>query len=181
MAEIELSAEGPARSSLGAGDDEEQLVRRAQMGSVVAFERLVVERGPDLYRYLAVRLRNEGDARDALQETLTAAWQGLPALRDPQRFWPWLVAIAAHKAADALRARAPMATSQPDAVADVDADTIEVRDALDRLPARSREVLLLRFGLHLSEREVAAVLGVRVGTVKSRCARARKRLEELLQ
>src|SRR5919106_4072088 len=86
--------------------DETELVRRAQLGSAAAFDRLVLTRGPDLYRYLVVRLRNESDARDALQETMTAAWQALPALRQPDRFWPWLVAIAARKAAAISRGRA---------------------------------------------------------------------------
>jgi DNA-directed RNA polymerase specialized sigma24 family protein len=56
--------------------DEAELVRRAQLGSVAAFERLVLAFGPRAYPYLALRLRDDGAALDALQETLTAAWQG---------------------------------------------------------------------------------------------------------
>jgi len=175
-----MSSDEPVRDERPAGFDELGLVRRAQMGSASAFERLVVVRGPDLYRYLAIRLRNESDARDALQETFAAAWQALPSLRHPGRFWPWLVAIAAHKAADVARARPP-ASEQVDVVGATNLDSLEIRDALDRLPPRFREVLLLRYGLELSEQEAAAVLGVRVGTVKSRGARARKALEELLR
>src|SRR5688572_31046224 len=85
--------------------DEFELVRRAQLGSSAAFDELVARRGPDLYRYLIVRLRNESDARDALQETMTAAWQGLPGLRQADRFWPWPVAIAARKATAIARRR----------------------------------------------------------------------------
>lgn len=69
--------------------DEAELVRRAQLGSAAAFEQLVLARGPQLYRYLVVRLRDDADAHDALQETLTAAWQGLPSLKHASRFWPW--------------------------------------------------------------------------------------------
>jgi RNA polymerase sigma-70 factor (ECF subfamily) len=157
---------------------EEQVVRRAQMGSASAFEQLVVTRGPELYRYLAIRLRNEGDARDALQETLVAAWQALPGLKQPGKFWPWVVAIAAHKAADL--SRKPVPTSYDVESSAPDGDALEIREALDRLPSQFRDVLLLRFGLQLSEQEVADVLGVRVGTVKSRTARARKALGDLL-
>lgn len=158
---------------------EASVVRRAQMGSASAFEQLVVERGPELYRYLMLRLRNESDARDALQETLTAAWLSLASLREPARFWPWIVAIASHKAADVARRRVPEPASGE--LAHRDADVLEIREALDRLPPRFREVLLLRYGLQLSEREVSDVLGIRVGTVKSRAARARDALEELLR
>src|SRR5688572_29359497 len=82
-----------------------ELVRRAQLGSSAAFDELVARRGPDLYRYLLVRLRNESDARDALQEAMTDAWRGLPGLRRADRFWPWLVAIAARKAGVVVRGR----------------------------------------------------------------------------
>lgn len=168
------------RAEPAAASDEEGTVRRAQMGSASAFEQLVIARGPELYRYLAIRLRNESDARDALQETLAAAWQSLPSLRQPARFWPWLVAIAAHKAADVARSRMPP-SDQVELAGSVDEDTLEIREALDGLTPRFREVLLLRYGLRLSEQEVADVLGVRVGTVKSRAARARDALEVLLR
>jgi RNA polymerase sigma factor (sigma-70 family) len=161
--------------------DDAELVRRAQLGSAAAFEQLVRAHGPNLYRYLAVRLRNESDALDALQETLTAAWQGLPSLRRPGGFRPWLVGIAAHKATDIVRARGR--TSETDVAAAVAADesVLEIREAIDALPERQRHVLLLRYLVQLSEEEVARVLDVRVGTVKSRSARARRALMELLQ
>lgn len=175
-----MSSDDPMNLEPEAARDEASNVRRAQMGSAAAFEQLVLARGPELYRYLAIRLRNESDARDALQDSLTAAWQALPSLKDPTRFWPWLVAIAAHKAADVSRRRL-VTSDEVDVLGKADGDTLEIRDALDRLPPRFREVLLLRFGLQLSEQEVAEVLGVRLGTVKSRTARAREALEELLR
>jgi RNA polymerase sigma-70 factor (ECF subfamily) len=160
-----------------------ELVRSARAGSEDAFEELVRIVGPRLHRFLAVRLGDERDARDALQETLLAAWQGLPRLRAVDRFWPWLAGIAANKAADAARRRPSPNGHRPELAAEVVADAhvaLAVRQALDRLPDRWREVLLLRLVLGLSEEETAAALGVRVGTVKSRTARARGRLSELL-
>jgi RNA polymerase sigma-70 factor (ECF subfamily) len=171
----ELVAPKPAR-------DEADLVRRAQLGSAVAFEQLVLLRGPALHRFLAVRLRDDAEALDALQETLVAAWQGLPSLRDPARAWPWLCGIAVRKAADVARARsrsvgarlASPATASDDAL-------LSLRDAVAALPERHRQVLLLRYLLGLSEEEVAEALGIRVGTVKSRAARARKAFMEAWQ
>jgi RNA polymerase sigma-70 factor (ECF subfamily) len=179
MTELDVSPDGAAGQPAGT-DHGEHLARRAQMGSTVAFEQLVADHGADLYRYLLLRLHDENDARDALQEALTAAWVSLPSLREPARFWPWLVAIARHKATDVARKRT-QATSRAEATSRTDESTIEIREALDRLPTRFREVLLLRFGLELSEQETAEVLGIRVGTVKSRSARARRALEELLR
>lgn len=133
-----------------------------------------------LYRFLVLRLGDERDARDALQETLLAAWRGLPDLRERERPWSWLVGIAAHKASDSARRRSRSTTPAAFEPAYEDDDTADVLDALQRLPAAAREVLLLRYLVRLSEAEVAAVLGVRVGTVKSRAARARRRLLEEL-
>jgi RNA polymerase sigma-70 factor, ECF subfamily len=160
--------------------DEAELVRRAQLGSSAAFEQLVLARAPQLYRYLVVRLRDEADARDALQETLIAAWQGLPTLKAASRFWPWLCGIAAHKAVDTARASSTTAVSDPGRAAMDDDELLAFRDAVAALPEHFRQVLLLRHLLGLSEAEVAEALGTRVGTVKSRAARARKALDDLL-
>jgi RNA polymerase sigma factor (sigma-70 family) len=159
------SAEGRAQPSPADGDFE-------------AFVSPYVQR---LHRFLVLRLGDERDARDALQETLLAAWQGLPQLRERNRPWAWLAGIAAHKASDSARKRArskPLMTFEETYEED---DTADVLAALDRLPAAAREVLLLRYLLRLSEFEVAAVLGVRLGTVKSRAARARRQLLEELR
>jgi RNA polymerase sigma-70 factor (ECF subfamily) len=160
--------------------EEFELVRRAQLGSSAAFDELVVRRGPDLYRYLVARLRNDSDARDALQEALTDAWRGLPGLRQADRFWPWLVAIAARKAAAVARSRGAAAELDVAVSSDDDPGLFEIWDAVGRLPARYRDVLLLRYRLELTEEETAQALRIRVGTVKSRCARGRKALLELL-
>lgn len=167
------------------GHEEIELVRRAQLGSSAAFEQLASTRWPHLYRYLATRLRNDADALDALQETLTAAWQGLPQLKEPAKFWPWLAGIAAHKAADAarqIRVRQVEDELDPELVigGEDDETLLEIRAAVASLSEHFREVLLLRYVLQLSEEETAEVLRIRLGTVKSRCARARKALSEVL-
>jgi RNA polymerase sigma-70 factor, ECF subfamily len=160
--------------------EDAELVRRARLGSVAAFEQLVLRYGPRLHRYLAVRLRDERDAVDVLQDVLTAAWLGLPALKTPGKVWPWLVGIAVHKAADALRSRHHTAEPQVE-TGRLDESLLELREAVAALPSHLREVLLLRYVVGLSEEEAAAALGVRVGTVKSRSARARAALSELLR
>ena len=134
-----------------------------------------------LYRFLVLRLGDERDARDALQETLLAAWQGLPQLRERNNPWSWLAGIAAHKASDSARKRFRAVPLSSVEEADDEHGSAELIGVLERLPAQAREVLLLRYFLRLSEVEVAEVLGVRVGTVKSRAARARQRLLEDLR
>lgn len=145
-----------------------------------AFDELVEPYVQRLYRYLVVRLGDESDARDALQETLLAAWLGLPQLRDRDRPWAWLVGIAAHKAADSSRRRPVGVHLDAAELGSTETASSDTRAALARLPHKAREVLLLRYLARLTEEETAAVLGVRIGTVKSRAARARQLLLEEL-
>jgi len=159
----------------------EEAVRRAQAGDESSFHAIAKELGPQVYRFLVVRLRNETDAKDALQETLIAAWRGLPNLRRPERVRSWFMTIAARKAAEAFRTR-PAVVSEtghegvtPDSVV-----LVEIREALDALPPDMRDALLARCLLGLSERESAHMLGVPVGTVKSRVSRARRMFAEQL-
>jgi RNA polymerase sigma-70 factor (ECF subfamily) len=158
-----------------------ELVRRAQLGSAAAFEQLVVELGPAVHRFLSHRLRNDGEARDALQETLAAAWQGLPRLEHPARVRAWLLGIAANKAADVARRRPPAAEQVPDARGREDDSLLELREAILALQPKHRDVLLLRYLLGCSEEETALALGIRLGTLKSRTSRARAALAELLR
>jgi RNA polymerase sigma-70 factor (ECF subfamily) len=156
-------------------------VRRAQLGSSAAFEELVVRNGPRLHRYISLQLRHEADAHDAFQETLTAAWRGLPGLRQTDRFWPWMIGIAAHKAADTARHRTRACSIDELAQPRPHEGLFEAQEALASLSAQFRQVLLLRYLLGLTEEEAATALGVRVGTVKSRTARARRALLEAFQ
>jgi RNA polymerase sigma-70 factor (ECF subfamily) len=122
------------------------------------------------------------DAKDAFQETLVAAWQSLPRLRHPDRFWSWLVGISINKSIDVHRQRT---RHQSSSVGDTSVEggfaAAEVGIVLQELPPSLRDVLLLRYLLGLSERETARVLGTNIGTVKSRSARARARLLQSLQ
>lgn len=156
------------------------IVERAQAGSPEAFERLVVEFSPQLYRLLLFRLRSEEDARDALQETLCAAWIGLPRLRDSRKIAAWLAGIAINKARTISRRRAPQPFANLDEVeiagAADSSQLVDLRAALEDVPVELRDMLLMRYVLGLSEREAAHAAGVRIGTVKSRTARARQAL-----
>lgn len=158
-----------------------ELVRRAQLGSAAAFEQLAVILGPSIHRFLSLRLRDEHDVRDALQETLTAAWQGLPRLQEPAKLRAWLLGIAANKAADAVRRRPPAGERELERHGREDDSLLELREAILALPPHFRDALLLRYLVELSEEETAAALGIRVGTLKSRTARARAALSELLR
>lgn len=172
---------------------ERSLIERARRGNVEAFEVLVRDGMPAVHRRALAILGCDADARDAAQETFVAAWRELPRLRDADRYEAWLARIALNACRMAIRRRgrvreipvdglgwAPAAADPragPDQVAERDA----VRRAFRRLPVEQRGLLVLH---HVEGRplaEIAAILDVPAGTVKSRLHAARAGLDAALR
>jgi RNA polymerase sigma factor (sigma-70 family) len=164
------------------------LVVRCQLGEREAFRELVgVWHGP-LCRYLQGMVGSPHLADDLAQEVWIAVLRGLPRLREPERFTPWVFTIARRTVTDHLRQmyRAPEtplkvlgAVVADDELSGV-LTTMEIEDGLSELPPLEREVLIL---FHLEDLPLAAcaeVLGVAPGTVKSRLHRARRMLRSIL-
>ena len=145
---------------------------------------------PSLRRYARGLVSDAARADDLVQDTLERAWSRFSLWQKRGDLRAWMFGILHNQFIDGLRAQ----RSRPeDAAGDElpelpqraeQTDRIEVRDldrALQRLPAEQREVLLLVSVEELSYLEAAAVIGVPVGTVMSRLARARERLRQDLQ
>lgn len=153
----------------------EELVRRAQRGDADALEGLVRKLTPYLGRICGAIALDEGD--DALQEAMLAIVRHLGSLREPAAVWGWARTIAVREARRiAHRGRTVPVDAHDLAVLPATGDLAEdadVRAVLEGLSPEHRAVLVLRHVDGLSEQEVAAVLGVAPGTVKSRANRAR--------
>jgi len=159
------------------------------------FEERLVECGPLAYRVARGVLRNTADAEDVAQEALLRAYRRFDRLRDPNRFRGWLVRITFRLALDRTRsakrrelretqwaqpARRPAQRTAEDLAASSEFQAHFDR-AFDTLPDKLRLVLLLAAMEGHTLEEVAAMLGVPIGTVKSRLFVARKKLAEKLQ
>ncbi|MGH8925435.1 MAG: RNA polymerase sigma factor [Acidimicrobiia bacterium] len=160
----------------------------AAAGDVSAFERLVHATEGHLWRYLVHILGDRALAEDVRQEIFMRVLHKLPSLRDPDRFVPWLFAMARNAAYDASRARRRRHARLQQAVDEAYQATspdphleLEVADALARLEPELRETLVLVGVMGLSYAEVAATMGVPEGTVKSRVFRARRQLVSSLE
>ncbi|GAA4686667.1 sigma-70 family RNA polymerase sigma factor [Streptomyces chumphonensis] len=173
-------------------EDDALLVVRCQLGERQAFTGLVRAWHGPLWRYLRATTGGDGVADDLAQETWIGVLRGLPKLREPERFAPWLFTIARRALADHLRrgraapfgsvdlADAPGAPVDPgDFPGDV-LDRLEVHAGLADLPPAEREVLVLFHLADLPTAGCADVLGVPAGTVKSRLFRARRMLRDIL-
>jgi RNA polymerase sigma-70 factor, ECF subfamily len=166
------------------------LVERARRGDLEAFESIVRDRMGAVYRLSLAIAGNEADAADATQEAFVAAWKQIRALKDASRLEAWLGRIAVNSARMVVRARrrrsvreiaglefephpTPTAHAAP-SPAERDGETLAA--ALERLDPDQRAILALR---HLDGRgipEIAAILGIREGTAKSRLFTARHAL-----
>ena len=163
------------------------LVVRYQRGDVGAFEGIVKMWEPSLFYYLRRFAPSEADAWELLQETWLKLFRSLGTLRDPQALPAFLYTMARNAALSRLRKR-ELQDSETDAseVHDESNDTAtfdnaeQVHHALDQLPLLQREALTLYFLEDLSLDEMATLLGVPLGTVKSRLHYAKLAIRNIL-
>jgi RNA polymerase sigma-70 factor, ECF subfamily len=153
------------------------LVESAQHGDEDAFAALMSMNGDRLMAIAYRILRDVNQAEDAVQETIVAAWRDLPDLRDPDRFPGWLYRVLVHACYAQARhtrrwnAGVRVLTSEP---SDPSSELMSVddRDQLDRafrrLPPEQRAIVVLHHYLGWGQAEVAEMLDVPLGTVKSR-------------
>lgn len=162
----------------------ESLLGRVAGGDEKAFEALYNQCARSVFAYLRSRGVNRETAEDLLQETFAAAWKSAGRYRGGAKPLTWLIAIARHKLADAMRARAGPAAlpleddrtaegRDPTAQA---AERLDMRSAVQALGEEHRELLHLVFVLGMNYAEAAEVLEVPEGTVKSRMFAIRRQL-----
>ena len=174
---------------------DEDCIARAQQGDAAAFAELVRRFQDRVFRFLLRLTRTREDAQDLTQETFMNAYAALPRWQPDAQFTTWLLRIARNLAYDMLRRsqRVDFVALEPEHAAQL-VDTAptpeavlhgvqrlrQLEAALALLPTEQREVLLLREIENLSYDEIAAVLDLPLGTIKSRIARARRALAETM-
>jgi len=169
----------------------QELVRRAQAGDHDAFSALAAGSIARLYRTARLILRDDESASDATQDTLVRAWLEIRALRDPARFEAWLHRVLVRTCyAEAGRTRRrrtlEVHVDEIDQAGDPgDVAGLVARDAVDRgfrrLTTEQRAVLVLHHYLGLRDGEAAGVLGIPLGTYKSRLNRATAALRAAIE
>jgi RNA polymerase sigma-70 factor (ECF subfamily) len=183
---------------------EEELIARVCSGDKACFHNLIRPYTRLMFATASSVLHNSADAEEAVQEAVLKVFLNLSQLTDRRRFRPWLLQIVVNEARMLRRKlRTFLYESIEEQTEDNEGDSVPrqfadwhdlpnealerdqlraaVRDAVDQLPVIYREVLLLIDGQRLSYQEVAEVLGVTVGVVKTRVHRARMRVQEQLR
>jgi RNA polymerase sigma factor (sigma-70 family) len=176
---------------------EHQLLERARQGDELAYATLLRTHQQLAFRTAWLICGRASEAEDVIQEAFIKAWRALPRFRAGAPFRPWLLTIVANEArsrgrrgqrqarlADRVVAESRLsgdAVPSPEAAVITREGVGQIVEAMAGLSERDREIVSLRYLLDLSEEEIAGVLAVRRGTVKSRLSRAVGRLREALE
>lgn len=168
------------------------LIRAMAEGNIQALDELYARYGPMLLGYLHARVGNRQLAEEILQDVMLAAWEHAARFEARSKVKTWLLVIARNRAINSGRKkRVPVIqlndvfnlksddTGPMEAAVRSEKQAL-VRDAINQLPEGQREVLVLTFYHQLTGPEIAEVLDISEGTVKSRLHRARTTLKRLL-
>ena len=124
-------------------------------------------------------------AEDAVQESFARALINLRNLKNKTRFAPWLAAICRNVAKDMVAAKARQINTEDLSQVAVDDSVSEddslIRQAIERLPASAKELVVLRYYDGLSYEQIASVLGISRAAINGRLARAKRKMENYLR
>jgi len=172
--------------------DDQSLVASIAAGDREALAELYARYQQSLYSYLLQLTPDHGLAEEMLQDTLVAAWKSARSFEGRSTVLTWLIGIARRQAHNTLRQhKLPLADEaelacvassepEPEAFALNNLARDELVAAFRQLPALHREVLTLALVQELSYEETATILGVPIGTVKSRLSNAKRMVRALL-
>ena len=187
----------PCLISSPSEQDDTQLVTASQRGDQDAFASLVHRHQRRVFTLAVRMLQDYEEASEITQEAFLAAWMALPSFRGEARFATWLYRIAYHCALKQLerhkRERSLQAAieaeqileevnkpKQAEDMLELRARQAMVREQLEQLPNKYRMVLILRHLQEMTYEEIAEILTMPIGTIKSHLFRARHLLKERL-
>lgn len=170
---------------------EEHLVIRAQKGEHVAFDLLMDMFRPAINAQAMRMLRDPEDAQDAVQDTVVKACRAIRSFEPGRPMLPWLLRICSNCCVDIIRSRKTVVDNietyehaLSDVRIDVSADLERsvgaewVHDAVERLPRKYREIIVMRHFRHMDVMQIAEALDKPEGTIKSWLFRARALLKK---
>jgi RNA polymerase sigma-70 factor (ECF subfamily) len=170
---------------------DELLVLRCQEGDGLAFEELVDRWQERLWRHAWRLLGDEEASWDVLQESWLGISRGIQRLADPAAFRSWAYRIVSNKCGDWIRREQKRRSEDREYVEKCEEDRWEriaegakvasLREALLQLSGKDKAILSLRYEEAFDTGEIAAVLGIPAGTVKSRLYNAREKLKAIVE
>ena len=146
------------------------------------FEKLLAEVSSGVERFVRYRLPSQTDADDVLQEVYLSAYRNFAGLKNKAAFKPWIISIARNKCNDYFRVKAAQMEISIEELSQQELSAGRlgisvvhtVRETLDRLGDKDKQILYLYFWKELPQTEIAKLLDIPVGTVKSRLHTAKQ-------
>jgi len=179
---------------------DEELISRFQDGDVYAFEQIVHRYKDPLVNFIYNYLGNRIDAEDVIQETFLRVFKNKHLYRNIAKFSTWIYTIASNLAKTELRRRrrrrifslsqmgygdkdydVPDTLGSPERIVGGKMKGQMIRNEIESLPVKFREVVVLRDIQEFSYEEISKILNIPIGTVKSRVNRGRLRLQKKLK
>jgi RNA polymerase sigma-70 factor (ECF subfamily) len=179
--------------------DDLSLISRFKTGDISAFEEILLRHQDKIYNLCRRMLGNSHDAEDATQDVFLKAYQNINKFKPEASLYTWLFRIAVNtcidykrepffeslfkssKEGDVFVVDSPTGSPSPDRLYESKQISDAIQLTLSRLPVKLRAVIVLKEIEGLSYEEIAEVLDVSIGTVKSRISRARDDLKEVLK
>jgi RNA polymerase sigma-70 factor, ECF subfamily len=161
---------------------DQQIAARAGAGDVTAFVQLVERYRAPLIAYVFALTGRRDEAEELAQDAFCRVWEKLPTLRQKDKLAGWLYRLAHNLAVSAQRRPrlAVLVDDPPGPATKPTDDFLAVHGAVAALPEPQRVIVALRHFSGLSHEEIAEVLSIPTGTVRSRLSRAYERLRPLL-
>ncbi len=146
-----------------------------------AFTKAINEMVQTLYRVSCSQLSIEADREDAVQETLRRAWEKRASLKNDHHLQTWVIRILINVCHDIQRERQRLIPTEKisEPVIHAPTDTVDLRNCLFQLDERERIPIMLHYIEGYEVREIAAILRIPQGTVKSRLDRGRRQLKDI--
>ena len=144
------------------------------------FTELVLSAEKTLYRVSMSMLHNESDCEDAVQTAILTAYEKLSDLKQEEYFKTWLVRILINACHRQLRFQKRHTELSEDIPAEENNVSFEVREAINKLPDKIRQAIVLYYIEEFSIKEIKTILHIPEGTIKSRLSKGRLLLKDIL-
>ena len=169
----------------------EELVEKAKKGDKQAFTSLIISLQDELYKIAKIRLKNDDDIYDAIQETIITAFNSIKKLKQTQYFKTWLIRILINKSNYIHREK-----SKRVIVAFEDIDMIEYTETSNieqvevklnfnyicsKLKYEDRVIIILYYMEKFTDKEIGRILNLKENTVKTKRTRAKKKIKSILE
>lgn len=157
------------------------LIKKAKERDADAFTELMQSQMQNMYKAARSLLSNEEDAADAISETILTCWEKIDRLREDRYFRTWMTRILINKCNDIRKKKENLFSTDEMPEVEVKEEgygNLEWNEALDMLDGKYRTVIILYYVEGFKMSEIAEILEIPEATVRTRIARARKKMSE---